>query len=422
MATRHKASRHDYPYYVRDDIPELVTTIPIPFQSFYIILLETTCKGVPMKHSVICLLLTTTFSFSQIISSVDFENRTEGIYTNTFAKEDFIKKDGASSWYAMDKNNSENAKIVYDSEEHGMVLQLKYPAGCVGPNDSDSAKACAGQIKQPLTQPAEEMWLAYDILFEEGFEFVLGGKLPGLCGGKCYTGGNRPSTGDGWSARIMWRQDGQVVQYLYFVEQASIYGDDAKWNLGETKPIKQFIPGKWHRLVTRIKLNSVPTEGHGDKNGIVQSWFDGELALDLDTLRLRDFANEKIDIFYLSTFHGGSNLSWSPTKDVFARYDNFIVSLDSIPVSSKQEILEKPDSSVTDSSTALFTQKVFMKENPKLISGKFFFLKTPLSESQTFKFYNLDGKLIKQKNYPKGTKQIPLPQETQIFILKHDSP
>ena len=63
-----------------------------------------------------------------------------------------------------------------------------------------------------------------------------------------------------------------------------------------------------------------------------------------------------------------------------------------------------------------------MKENPKLISGKFFFLKTPLSESQTFKFYNLDGKLIKQKNYPKGTKQIPLPQENQIFILKQDTP
>jgi len=273
-------------------------------------------------------------SFADVVVSVDFENRAEGQYTNDMAKEDFPKRQGASSWYAMEQNNGENAKIVRDGDEHGMVLQLKYPKGCVGPNDKieEGIPACAGQVQQPLQVSAEEMWVAYDIQFEEGFEFVKGGKLPGLCGGKCYTGGNRPAVGDGWSARIMWRKDGNVVQYLYFVDQAGTYGDDALWNLNGTAEQKQFVPGQWHRVVTRVVLNSVTTEGTGDKNGVVQSWFDGELSLDLDTLRLRDSTNQKIDEFYLSTFHGGSDTTWAPTKDVFVRYDNFVVSTDSIAV------------------------------------------------------------------------------------------
>ena len=125
---------------------------------------------------------------SDTVSFVNFENREVGVYGNAEAKEDFKRNDYDKSWwYAMDKNNGENSKVVYDGEEHGKVLQLKYPKGCVGPNDNDTP-ACAAQIIQPLVKTADTMWSAYDIFFEDGFEFQLGGKLPGLCGGKCYTG------------------------------------------------------------------------------------------------------------------------------------------------------------------------------------------------------------------------------------------
>ncbi|SHL81494.1 polysaccharide lyase [Fibrobacter sp. UWH6] len=311
---------------------------------------------------------------ADVVFSVDFENRAVGLYTNKMAQEDFPKKAGVSSWYAMEQNGGQNAKIVQDDEEHGMVLQLKYPKGCVGPNDEGERPACAGQVKQPLNVSAEEMWVAYDIQFEPGFEFVKGGKLPGLCGGECYTGGNRPSVGDGWSARIMWRANGAVVQYLYFVDQASTYGDDAKWNLGETAEQKHFVPGKWHRVVTRVVMNSVSTEGTGDKNGIVQSWFDGELALDLDTLRLRDFQDQKIDEFYLSTFHGGDDDTWAPSTDVFVRYDNFVVSTDSINVKSV-----KPGSS--DEGTSAIKPAF-----PSSRSGK----RSSLRPSENSKFFKND--------------------------------
>ena len=272
---------------------------------------------------------------SDTVSFVNFENREVGVYGNAEAKEDFKRNDYDKSWwYAMDKNNGENSKIVYDGEEHGNVLQLKYPKGCVGPggNESQNIPACAGQIIQPLVKTADTMWSAYDIFFEDGFEFQLGGKLPGLCGGKCYTGNAMPETGDGWSARIMWRKDGNAVQLIYFMGQESVYGDDFKWDLNGTIPQKQFTTGTWHRIVNKVSMNTIASPGNGDKNGRVQTWFDGELALDVDTLRLRDYDTVKVDKFYLSTFHGGSSAEWAPTHDCFIRYDNFTVSTDSIAV------------------------------------------------------------------------------------------
>ncbi|MCQ2103076.1 MAG: hypothetical protein MJY98_07610, partial [Fibrobacter sp.] len=55
-----------------------------------------------------------------------------------------------------------------------------------------------------------------------------------------------------------------------------------------------------------------------------------------------------IDMFYLSTFHGGSDDSWAPTNDVFVRYDNFVVSTDSIPVANV-----KPGASGEEESSAI---------------------------------------------------------------------
>lgn len=353
-----------------------------------------------MKNQVILFVLSASLSFAQIVS-VDFENQNEGAYTNALAEKDFIPLSGASNWYAMEQNNGQNSKIVLDNEEHGKVLQLKYPAGCLGPNDDPLA--CAGQIKQPLTQKAEEMWVAYDLFFEEGFEFVKGGKLPGLCGGKCYTGGTRPSIGDGWSARVMWRPNGKVVQYLYFVDQTATYGDDATWDLGGTTEQKYFQIGKWHRLITKVTLNTVTNEGLGEKDGKIKSWFDGELALDLDTLRLRDFAEQRIDIFYLSTFHGGSDNTWSPTIDNYIRFDNFKVSVDSIPITESSLEIKKQNSINT----------VFQR-----VVGKSVILVAPLKESTTFNFYTLKGKFFESKSYAKGTTKIDLPKSNQVFIVK----
>ena len=302
------------------------------------------------------------------VSFVNFENREAGVYGNAEAKQDFKRNDYDKSWwYAMDKNNGENSKVVYDGEEHGNVLQLKYPKGCVGPNDNDTP-ACAAQIIQPLVKVADTMWSAYDIFFEDGFEFQLGGKLPGLCGGKCYTGNALPQTGDGWSARIMWRKDGNAVQLIYFMGQKSEYGDDFKWDLNGTITQKQFTTGTWHRIVNKVTMNTISAPGNGDKNGRVQTWLDGELALDVDTLRLRDYDTVHVDKFYLSTFHGGSSAEWAPTHDCYIRYDNFTVSTDSIPVT-----MGAPDTSKTceGENCGQGTDRIWMQRQERLMQWQY---------------------------------------------------
>ncbi|MDR1759704.1 MAG: hypothetical protein LBR60_04175 [Fibrobacter sp.] len=146
-------------------------------------------------------------SFAQVGApfTVDFELHSAGPYTTAMARQDFPPPVSGSYWYyGMDQGRSE----VVD-EGGNKVLRVKYPAGCVGPNDTPIG--CGMQIKWPIPETADTMWVSYRLKFETGFEFVKGGKLPGLCGGKCYTGGITPSQGDGWSARIMWRPGGAVV-------------------------------------------------------------------------------------------------------------------------------------------------------------------------------------------------------------------
>ena len=42
-------------------------------------------------------------SFADVVFSADFENRAAGQYTDKMAQEDFPKKAGVSSWYAMER-------------------------------------------------------------------------------------------------------------------------------------------------------------------------------------------------------------------------------------------------------------------------------------------------------------------------------
>lgn len=183
----------------------------------------------------------------------------------------------------------------------------------------------------------------------------------------------------------MWRKDGNAVQLIYFMGQKSVYGDDFKWDLNGTIPQKQFTTGTWHRIVNKVSMNTIASPGNGDKNGRVQTWLDGELVLDVDTLRLRDYDTVKVDKFYLSTFHGGSSAEWAPTHDCFIRYDNFTISTDSIAVTANA-----PDTSGTceGESCGQGPERIWMHRQDRLNA-------TPA------KAYRIDGSQVgrKKANY-----------------------
>lgn len=218
-------------------------------------------------------------------------------------------------------------QIVTDADpQRQTVMEVTYPAGAYG---ASGASAFLSEIQFGMNLPRSynELYVAYDVKFDNNFEFVLGGKLPGLCGYDinqapntgCNTGGGFPSGYDGWSARGMWRVNGALENYVYHANQANFYGDDEHWNVSAT-------PGIWHRIQHRVVLNTV-----GQQNGILEAWLDGTKVLSSNTLEYRKTDTIGINLFYFSTFFGGNDVSWAPSTDQRIFYDNFTISTNPIP-------------------------------------------------------------------------------------------
>lgn len=207
-------------------------------------------------------------------------------------------------WFAL----KDRARIVAaEGDPAQRYLELKYPVGKIGPGES------GGQFLVNLP-PREEYWLDYSVRFRPGFDFRKGGKLPGLCGGGSKSTGGHNHPGEAWSARYMFHHDGQVIVYLYHMDQKGKYGDGLKL------PGCVFEPGKWHRLTQHLKVNT-----NLDHNGVLEVWFDGRKVIERTNLRLREGDKAPVDTFYFSTFHGGATRDWAPLNDSYACFDNFLL-------------------------------------------------------------------------------------------------
>ena len=227
---------------------------------------------------------------------VGFENGPLGLYDASRLKADW----GRIKWSDL----SDRVNVVSVGAT-GQALDVFYPRGVHG----DEASAAQFLVALP---DADAYWLDYRVRFAADFDFRLGGKLPGLAGGKANTGGHRP-TGDGWSSRYMWRRQGKLVVYLYHLDQPTDYGDD--------QPLNAAAPtGAWIRLTQHVRVN---TPGRAD--GVLRVWIDGRPALARTDLRYRTDPAAVVNRFYFSTFYGGSGDQWSPERDGHAQFDDFRV-------------------------------------------------------------------------------------------------
>jgi hypothetical protein len=206
------------------------------------------------------------------------------------------------------------ASIVSGNDAYaGRALRVKYPSGGVGPT------AGGVQFIVPIGGNHQELYCAYRIRFDPKFNFVKGGKIPGLSGGNHPTGcSGIPDANDGFTARMMWREGGLAVQYVYYQDQAQSCGDDFPWMVGGTRAFKG---GEWYSLEHRLVLNT-----DGQANGVIQAWFNGQLALDRKDVRLRAADGIRIDSFYFSTFFGGNTSDWAPPSDEYVDFDDIVVS------------------------------------------------------------------------------------------------
>lgn len=211
----------------------------------------------------------------------------------------------------------ENLELLSTSEApFEYILRVHYPAGTASPSVSRRTNSPLGgaEFYGDLFLPAQDqLRLSYYIRFADGFNFVKGGKLPGLFGGAGASGGNIPDGSDGFSARLMWRQngDGEVYAYLPTSEDYGTSIGRGSW---------RFEPGIWYKIEQEIKLNT-PKLADGE----IRVWVNDALVLDQRNLLFRTSESLQIDGIYFSSFFGGGNTSWATPQDTYVDFANFSV-------------------------------------------------------------------------------------------------
>jgi hypothetical protein len=246
----------------------------------------------------------------EIIFYHDFED--ESLHTYT-------KKDLKTTWNSRNSVYPGAVIIVQDpdpSGSHGKVMRVLQPA-----NNIQTHNGGAGW--RTKIGSYDELYLAYDVYFEDDAEFVLGGKLPALGIRDYYSSAGVPPDGtDRWTGGLMWTKNGKVTSYIYHANQPGPYGEQFAWyGLDGTR--LRFQKGKWNRIEMYYKMNTP-----GVLDGRLKGWFNGELALDTDQIMYRMPGGEHLTIggLAIKNYYGGGDLSWAPTTDQHIYFDNFVVS------------------------------------------------------------------------------------------------
>ena len=235
-----------------------------------------------------------------------------------------ILEKNISPWFISKISNPEQLSVDNNS------LFINYIPFKFG---SDSGAAFKANPKHAL--PKDVAILSYDVYFPENFNWVKGGKLPGFCfgtkSGACASGGDWYK--DAGSFRVMWREEGKAIGYLYLAIDG---GSEAAYNLqnedykkiaertgitGHTlwKDIDQpmlFHKG-WNSVRLFLKLN--------DKDS-----YDGKIALTInkvthiiEQLKLRQDNDVKINDLIITSFFGGGSGEWSSPIKTYTAYKNF---------------------------------------------------------------------------------------------------
>ncbi len=232
------------------------------------------------------------------------------------------------STFGASKLISDNAQIVRDpSGKYGNTLKVNYKKGSYA-SPSSPVGTSATSFHSFFDDTGlnigkyDDLYLRYLVRFESGFNFNKSGKLPGLAGGTSNSGGHPPNGIDGWSGRLNWVDGGQVISYLY-VPGVKKYGLEIPWQIDKKGATLE--TGQWECLEIRIKLNTP-----GKKNGVMQGWLNGELAMDHDDLYFRDTESLKIDNLMFDTFFGGDTPDFASPKNQSAYFDNFVISTNPI--------------------------------------------------------------------------------------------
>jgi hypothetical protein len=221
----------------------------------------------------------------------DFEDDTLGNYNLNELFADFETTYTPDAYYSNlitieMKNGSKTLKSIYPVNQYGTqgnggtgTIFESYPSGMVGETD---------------------LYLSYNVYFEEGFDFNLGGKLNGLMGRPIPHSGTNITDTQAFRAHTTWNRNGDMIFYVYHHDNPTIYGQ-SNGLFGIRLP-----RGEWTSITMRLSLSDI-----GVRNGFVEAYINGKMVKQWYGLNFRNYDYD-IDILYIETFMGGNDITWAP--------------------------------------------------------------------------------------------------------------
>jgi hypothetical protein len=236
----------------------------------------------------------------------DYEKNTEGYYRIN---------EWNTDWNNPEWNNRVEETIIRqndDIENNTKVMRWIFPEGTYSPNQG------GGQFEAPYNHHLDELYFSFNLKFKPGFEWVKGGKLPGVKGGEVPAPGDPDYPDDyGFSASHMWTSEGGLMFYTYHHDKPGLYGDGVVYNNFK------FETGRWYNITMRIVLNTV-SGSEGNYNGILEGYIDGKLYAQRTNLRFRNLGSIHIDKLKIYSFFGGGS-DYKCIRDEWIDIDNFVV-------------------------------------------------------------------------------------------------
>jgi len=294
--------------------------------------------------------------YSKIIS---FENHKLGLYdVKTFVKD----------WGSKPRRGIKEKRCKIIKQNKNKILQITIPKGTLSDGGS------FWRLKFP--RDLDDVTFEYEIMFGKNFNFVRGGKLPGLGGGtSAGCKGTPEEHKNGFSARLMWREinfektlllkkplgvenkklkeliksgasqkeilnqlnnignevikyewhlqdlvkqlhKAFLVQYLYYPDKGGRFGEN---EIYRHKNKKLFIePNKWYTIKNRIKLSENPKE----KDTVI-AWVNGKKVMERK-VDLRKKKSYGINQVMFSLFFGGEDETWATTKKEKVYFRRFV--------------------------------------------------------------------------------------------------
>lgn len=208
--------------------------------------------------------------------------------------------------------------IKFFEQDDRLVLRVVFPKGSIDPGSAKRGLAPLGGagFKFKAVTPSDCMVLSYKIKFDKNFDWVIGGKLPGLFGGKGNSGGKIPNGFDGFSTRYMWSKGGYTKVYAYLPTSKT-------WGTPIGNDKFKLYRGVWHTIKQQIILN-VPNKN----NGRLRVWLDSKLIIDEKRMFFRKTDLLKLDGMMFSTFFGGGSPAWASKLDTHIDFSDFKIGVE----------------------------------------------------------------------------------------------